>query len=353
MTWDDTLGNIRAQDSWRSAIGLTYEAERPENLGQLTVANRPLEVRAAKPIPKGRIEHLDKPVSRLVMGVDNQVTMPHAAAIFDDYFERGGNTFDTGYVYGKVKSRLLGQWIESRGVREQVVIIAKGAHTPKCNPVDMSAELVEQLEWLGTDHADIYFLHRDNLTIPVEGFVDELNEHVRAGRIKAFGGSNWSLERVEEANAYARRANLQGFSAVSNNLSLAEMVKPVWGGCVHVHDAAARAWLEERQIALMPWSSQARGFFVPDRAHPDKREDAQLVNSWYSDDNFKRQARAIELAEKYDVEPINIGLAWVLCQPFPTFPLIGPRNIWETRSCMGALKVELSPEELKYLNLED
>jgi len=353
MTWADTLGNIRAQDSWRSAIGLTYEAEKPENLTSVTVANRPLEVRSSSPIPKGRIEHLDKPVSRLVMGVDNQVAMPHAAAIFDDYFERGGNTFDTGYVYGELKSRLLGQWIAARGVRDQVAIIAKGAHTPKCNPADMTSQLLEQLEWFGTDHADIYFLHRDNPDVPVGEFVDALNEHVRAGRIKAFGGSNWALERVEEANAYAKAAGLQSFSAVSNNLSLAEMVKPVWRGCIHVHDAPSRAWLEERQMALMPWSSQARGFFVPGRAHPDKREDQQLVNSWYSEDNFSRQARAVELAEKYNVEPINIGLAWVLCQPFPTFPLVGPRTIAETRSCMGALKVELSPEEMKYLNLED
>ena len=353
MTWDDTLGNIRTQDEWRAAIGLTYEAEKPENLKPVTVANRPLEVRSATPIPKGQIEHLDKPVSRLIMGVDNQGTISHAAAVFDHYFERGGNTFDTGHVYGEIRSRLLGQWIASRGVRDQVVVIAKGAHTPKCNPSDMSEQLIEQLEWLGLDYADIYMLHRDNLDIPVGRFIDVLNEHVRAGRIKTFGGSNWSLERVRKANAYATRKKLQGFSVLSNNLALAEMVNPVWAGCIHVHDAESRAWLRRRKMPLLPWSSQARGFFVPSRAHPDKLDDASLVDSWYSDDNFKRQARAIELAEKHGVEPINIALAWVLCQPFPTFPLIGPRTISETRSCMRALDVQLKPRELKYLNLED
>ncbi|MFH1009128.1 MAG: aldo/keto reductase [Candidatus Latescibacterota bacterium] len=352
MTWNDTLGNIRTQDAWRAAIGLTYEAEQPQNLKSVTVANRPLTVRTATPIESGRIEHLDKPVSRLIMGVDNQDTMPHAAAVFDDYFQRGGNTFDTGYVYGENKSRLLGQWIAARKVREQVVIIVKGAHTPHCNPADLSTQLLQRLEWLGIDCADIYMMHRDNPGIPVGRFIDVLNEHVRAGRIKAFGGSNWSLERVKKANAYARRKGLQGFSVLSNNLSLAEMVDPVWAGSMHVHDAASRAWLGRSKLALLPWSSQARGFFVPSRAHPDKREDASLVNCWYSDDNFRRQARAIELAEKYHVEPINIALAWVLCQPFATFPLIGPRKISETRSCVRALDVRLSPEELKYLNLE-
>ncbi len=352
MTWADTLGNLRTQDAWRAAIQLTYEAEKPERMGALTVANRPLRKRADAPMPYGQIPHLDKPVSRLIMGVDNQATAPNVAAVFDDYFERGGNAFDTAFIYGAVKSKLLGQWIKARGVREQVVIIAKGAHTPDCNPEALSRQLVAQLAWLGTDYADLYMMHRDNPDIPVGKFIDVLNEHVKAGRIKAFGGSNWALDRVKKANAYAKRKGLQGFSMVSNNLSLAEMVKPVWGGCIHVHDLADRRWFKKTQLALLPWSSQARGFFVPSRAHPDKREDESLAESWYSDDNFKRQARAVALAAKHGVEPINIALAWVLQQPFPTFPLIGPRQVSETRSSMAGLKVQLSANEMRYLNLE-
>jgi aryl-alcohol dehydrogenase-like predicted oxidoreductase len=237
-------------------------------------------------------------------------------------------------------------------VRDQVVIIAKGAHTPDCNPRALSEQLVRQLDWLGTGHAEIYLMHRDNPEIPVGKFIEVLNEHVRAGRIKVFGGSNWTLKRVKQANAYAKRHGLQGFAAVSNNLALAEMVRAVWGGCLHVHDAADRAWFKRTQTALLPWSSQARGFFVPSRAAPDKLDDRSLVESWYSPDNFKRQARAVELAAKYKVEPINIALAWVLGQPFPCFPLIGPRQISETRSCLAALDVHLTPKEMKWLNLE-
>lgn len=250
--------------AWRAAIGLTYETEKPDNLKPVTVANRALKVRAAQTIPHGTIAGLDKPLARLVMDVDNQVTMPHAAMVFDDYFERGGNAFDTAFVYGENKSRLLGRWIASRGVHDQVVVIAKGAHTPNCNPEDFAAQLIRQLDWLGLERADIYLMHRDNLDIPVGVFIDVLNEQVRAGRIQVFGGSNWTLERVKKSNAYAKRKGLQGFSALSN----------------------------------------------------------------------------------------NIALAWVLCQPFPCFPLIGPRQISEMRSCMQALDVRLTPKEMKWLNLE-
>lgn len=353
MSWADTLGNLQTQDAWRAAIGLTYEAEKPANLKPVTLANRSLRVRAEHPIPKALIAPLDKPVSRLIMGVDNQNTMPQAAAVFDDYFERGGNAFDTAWVYGQARSVLLGRWIAARGIRDQVVIIAKGAHSPLCNPEALRAQLVEQLAWFGTDHADLYLMHRDNPDVPVGEFVDVLNELMHEGRIRSFGGSNWSLDRVRKANAYAKRKGLQGFSMVSNNLSLAEMVNPVWPGCIHVHDRESRKWFKKTGIALLPWSSQARGFFVPSRAHPDKVEDASLVQSWYSPDNFKRQARAIELAGKYGVDPINIALAWVLNQPFPTFPLIGPRTLAETRSCIKALDVTLTRREMAYLNLEE
>lgn len=352
MSWDDTLGNLRAQDAWRTAIGLVYASERPEALGATTPAGRPLARSVSAPAPEARIPLLDKPMSRLVMGVDNQNTMPHAAAVFDDYFRRGGNVFDTAHIYGRDRSALLGRWIRSRGVRDRIVLIAKGAHTPFCDPDSLVKQLDEQLGWFGLDSADIYMMHRDNPDIPAGEFIEALNALVRTGKIKVFGGSNWTIDRVRKANAYAKRKGLQGFSVLSNNLSLAEMVNPVWGGCIHAHDAASRAFLKKTQIALLPWSSQARGFFVPSRARPELREDVSLVESWYSEENFKRQARAIELAEKKGCEPINIALAWVLHQPFLTFPLIGPRQISETRSCFEALKVKLTPSECKYLNLD-
>ena len=79
-----------------------------------------------------------------------------------------------------------------------------------------------------------------------------------------------------EANAYAKQHGLRGFSAISNNFSLARMVEAVWDGCIAASDAESRAWLAKTQMPLVPWSSQARGFFT-ERAHPDNRSDAELV----------------------------------------------------------------------------
>jgi predicted dehydrogenase/aryl-alcohol dehydrogenase-like predicted oxidoreductase len=347
----DTLGNMAALDAWRRSAGLLYASEKPA-ADFPTISRQPLVRRADAKMPFLALPGVALPVSRLVLGCDNQSTMPHAAAMFDDYFARGGNTFDTAFVYGGgTQERLLGRWIQQRNLRDQVNVIVKGAHTPHCTPEWLTRELAESFERLQIDCADIYLMHRDNLDVPVGEFVDVLNEHAQAGRIRAFGGSNWTLDRLRAARAYAEKKGLQPFRCVSNNFSLARMVSPVWGGCESAAAPAFRQWLAETQTTLLAWSSQARGFFTG-RAHPDRREDEELVRCWYSDDNFQRRARAIELARHRGVAPINIALAYVLNQPFAAAALIGPRTIAETVSTLGALGLQLSAVELKWLNLE-
>jgi len=297
----------------------------------------------------GTIAGLGMRVSRLIMGCDNQRTPEHAAQMFDDFVARGGNCFDTAHIYGGgLQERLLGEWVAARGLRDQVAIIGKGAHTPNCYPEFITSQLATSLDRLGTDHVDLYLMHRDNPEVPVGEFVDCLNQHLQAGRLRAFGGSNWTLARVAEADGYARAHGLVGMAAVSNNFSLARMLSPVWDGCLAASDPESRAWFTQTQLPLLSWSSQARGFFT-DRAGPDKRDDEELVRCWYDDGNFARRARAYELAARKGVQAINIALAYMLAQPFPTFALIGPRTVAETQSSFGALSVEPTPEEVTWL----
>jgi aryl-alcohol dehydrogenase-like predicted oxidoreductase len=292
---------------------------------------------------------LAKKVSVLAMGGMILNTAPEAEAIFDAFFTAGGTVVDTAYVYGKGRiDRLLGKWINSRGVREQIVVIAKGAHAPHCRPEAIAPQLEESLDRTQTDYTDIYFLHRDDPSVPAGEFVDVLNELQLAGKIRKFGGSNWSIARMDEANAYARTHGKQRFELLSNNFSLAEMVAPMWPGCISASDPESMAWLERTQTPLFAWSSQARGFFT-DRAGRDKLDDSTLVNCWYSDVNFARRDGVHELAHRLDVSPAQIALAYLFVQPFPVYPLIGPATLSEFKDSIGALNVALSASEAKWL----
>ena len=353
MTWDDTLGNMRTLDTWRLQIGLLYDGEGLD-VQFPTIDGQPLAVRPGSKMTYGRVDGIGKPISRVVMGsmlAGAQIYLPHISVLFDEYFARGGNCFDTAYIYGGgLSERLIGQWMKNRGIREDVVILDKGGHPPYCCPEAITTQLMESLDRLQTDYIDIHMLHRDNLDIPASDFIDVLNEHKNAGRIRAFGVSNWCFARIEEANAYARSKGLTGFAVVSNNFSLARMVQPVWGGCIAASDPDSRAWFTETQMPLMAWSSLARGFFV--RGNPEDQTDPELVNSWYSEDNFQRLERVREMAARHRMSPISVALAYVLNQPFPVYALFGPATIEEMRTSLHALEVQLSPDELKWLNLE-
>ncbi|MCX7934044.1 MAG: aldo/keto reductase [Planctomycetota bacterium] len=351
MPWDDSLGNMRTLDRWRQEIGLVYDQEKPENYRH-TIARRPLRVRAQHNMRYGRIPGLEKPIARLIMGADSNNTMPDTAMLFDDYFARGGNAFDTSYGYGMPNGaceRNLGWWIRQRGIRDQVVVIEKGANFPNDHPEGLTKELIGGLERLQMDYVDIYMIHRDNERIPIGEWVDVLNENLRAGRMKVFGLSNFSIERLAAFQAYAAKRGLQSFAAVSNQFSLAQVLAPIWNmHLVSSTDPLSRQWFAQTQTPLFAWSSQARGFFT-DRAGRDKRDDPEMVRCWYSEDNFKRKERAEELARRRGVSAINIALAWVLNQPFPTFALIGAKRPSETRSCLAALDIALSAEEVRWL----
>ncbi len=351
LSLDDSLGTARVLDRWRAAIGLRFPFEA-DTADIPTVSGHPLVVDRDSVMPFGRIEGLGKPLSRLIMGCDNQPDLAHASAIFDHFFSAGGNAFDTAWLYGQgYYERLLGQWVANRGIRDELVIIVKGAHTPHCNPESLSRQLVESLERQQHGLADIYMMHRDNPEVPVGEFVDVLNEHVDAGRITVFGGSNWSPERVDAAQAYARASGKRGFSVLSNHFGLAEAYDVPWAGCVQMTDDGAKSWLGDRKIPLLPWSSQARGFFA--RADPTDRTDPELVRCYYSDANFERKRRAEQLGAELGVPATAVALAFVLAQPFPTFPLFGPRTISETRSSMAGLSVELDAAQVAWLDLRD
>lgn len=345
--WADTMGNMRTLDNWRRAIGLEYNIEK---FGRpLPLSGRPLARRADAEMPQGRAPGLAKPISRLALGCMGFSTLPDASIMYDAFVEAGGTVFDTAHRYQNGRAdMLLGQWLQQRGIRDSVTIIGKGGHTPNCNPQALTRELHESLERLQTDHLDIYFLHRDNPDIPVGEFVDALDEHRSAGRLRVFGGSNWTIARMEAANAYAAKNSKQGFTLLSNHFSLADMLEPMWADCIASSDDASVDWLRRTGTPLFAWSSQARGFFT-DRAGPDKRQDAAMVRTWYTDVNFARRDRAAQLAREQGTSMLNIALAYVLAQDFPVFPIIGPLTLDELRGSLGALRVKLTPERARWL----
>jgi aryl-alcohol dehydrogenase-like predicted oxidoreductase len=314
----------------------------------------------------GSVRGVDKPVSRLVQGTVplTEDDLPGSLALLDAVYEHGCRTFDTAHGYGNgACERVLGQWIRHRGVRDDVVILGKGAHPyggrDRVTPEDITSDLHESLARQGTDFIDIYVLHRDNPALPVGPIVEVLNEHQRAGRIGVFGGSNWAASRVAEANAYAHEHGLEGFTVSSPNYSLAVQVKPPWEGCLSVSGPAGaddRQWYIDHGIPIFPWSSLAGGFFSGRfrRDNLDTFEhplDKLCVTSYCSEENFRRLDRVEELGKRVGLSIPQVAMAYIMSQPLEVFALVGCRTGDEFRVNTEALGHTLADAERAWLDL--
>lgn len=315
------------------------------------------------------IPRVSKPVARVVQGttmIGSDLDEAKSFALLDKVYELGCNTIDTAHVYsGGDSERIIGRWMQARNLREEIVIITKGAaHSEdrrRTTPFDIASDLYDSLTRLQTDYIDLYLLHRDDPDVPVEPIIDALNEHQQAGRIHSIGASNWSHQRIEAANAYARESGLEPFVASSPQFSLAESLSEPWPLCISISGitgATAREWYTQTQIPLLAWSSLASGFFSG-RFRRDnlnmfgEREwDEVVVRTYASEANFQRLDRAGILGAEKGLSAAQVALAYVTNQPMNLFTVVGPHSGEKFRANIEASEVQLKLQEMAWLDLK-
>ena len=316
----------------------------------------------------GTIQGVAKPVSRIGQGcmmLRADEGQAESNRILDAAWGAGVRLFDHSSTYGGGScERAFGTWMRERGTRDELVILAKGCHPLKgvkrVTPDLVREEVAGTLERLGVSSVDLWLFHRDDPDQPVGPLVDTLNDLKAQGRIDAFGGSNWTHERIAEANEYAYKHGLTPFTASSPNFSLAEQVDSPWGpDCITISgpaNASVREWYAEQGIAVLAWSSLARGF-LSGRIRRDTLEQVRdqfeehTIRCYVTEDNWKRLDRAAELGTERGLTIPQIALAFVLHQPMNIYALIGAYTEAEARANVQALETRLSADELAWLDL--
>ena len=306
------------------------------------------------------------PVSRIVLGtmIINRGCQEQSNTLLDAALALGVNTFDTAHVYGGGDTeRAIGVWLAQRGNRERVVLLAKGCHhngdRQRVTSYDIGADLLDTLARFQTSYVDMWMLHRDDVSQPVGPLVEALNEHLRAGRICAFGGSNWTHQRLAEANAYAAAKGLTGMAVSSPNFGLAEQVQDPWGpGCVTIsgpQNAAARAWYAQTGTSIFAYSSLARGLFSgrvqrASRAVDIAKLDDAARTAYCHPVNFARLDRCLDLAAQKGLTVPQIATAWTLSQALPVHALVGAATPAELENTVAGAAVQLTPAECAWLD---
>ena len=309
---------------------------------------------------------IERPMARAVLGTEDYYLAEYdaRAEILDAYLAGGGNVLDTARTYGigapvgphahGESELLLGRWIKERGVRDQVVIVTKGAHRlPKgrglarMTKAYVDYDIRTSLERLDTDRVEVWMFHRDNPNVGVAPIVNWVNANIDAGLIGAVGASNWSIERLEAANRYAAANGLQGFSLLSNQFGLATPCRPRWPGTRSVAPEE-RARLAALGVANQAWSAQCSGFFAIAQGKPE-HPDPEFRRAFHTPENFARRERARSLAGELGLAPTQVALAYTLNQDFLSLGVFWPADLGELDQCLVAADLVLSPAQLKFL----
>jgi 1-deoxyxylulose-5-phosphate synthase len=268
--------------------------------------------------------------------------------------EHGINFFDTADMYSLGRSEeVLGRALRDFSSRHQVVIATKAYYAMSDDPNDtglsrkhLMASIDGSLRRLGTDHVDLYQIHRWDAETPIEETLRALDDIVRAGKARYIGASSMSAWQFMKALALADRHGWTRFVSMQNHYNL-------------VYREEEREMLplcREEGVGVIPWSPLARGFLAGTRkrgsertATPREESDGFAHQLYYTDADYDVVDRVIEVAAARGVPPAQIALAWLLRQPGVTAPIVGASKMEQLDQVVGALEIKLTDEEARRL----
>lgn len=280
-------------------------------------------------------------------------------AVMDRYLEMGGNCFDSARVYAQGQAdEALGRWLASRKVdRDSVVLMLKGGfpadskqmHVSRLSPEEIAWDLEQSLRAVGTDHADLYLLHRDNPRIPVSEIMPALDRLVREGKTRAVGCSNWTIGRIIEANEFAAKNGLHPLVTCQIHFSLAQTTAAQTRDVTHVPmNDVEFGWYEESGFPIVGYGAQGRGyFFRKQNGLPATEGDVRYYD--YIPENRRRAERLIRLSEATGRSVSALLIAYSRDNRLNSVPLSGFSSVSQLDDALSALEFTLTPEEIRYL----
>ncbi len=309
---------------------------------------------------------LDRDVSALVMGTMNMgATLDEAQSfdILDAYAQMGGNFIDTARVYGAFSpagmgaaEKVIGRWMAARGNRDKITIATKGAHPPvndksvgRLDKQSIVSDLSASLEALGIDSIDLYWLHRDDVRCPVEDILTTLNELIEKKLIRAIGASNWTAERFSQARSVAFDKGLTGFCANQPLWSLAHEDEVEDKTLVQM-DHKLYAWHQESRMAVMPYTSQAKGFFQKMEAGGADGLSGAARDRYLTEHNRKIFDAAKAVGQEAGLSAGAVALAFLTgTEAFDVYPIVGVSSLQQMASLREAADAKLTGKQMKAL----
>jgi aryl-alcohol dehydrogenase-like predicted oxidoreductase len=297
----------------------------------------------------------DLRVSVIGLGADHfgtRIEEKDAFYLIDAFLDAGGNLLDTANVYGRftpgagnASERVLGNWLRAGG--RGALIATKGGHyTPgyptvmRLSREEIESDLDTSLRVMGVDHIDFYWLHRDDPAREIGEIIETMEALVRAGKIRYYGASNYRTDRLCAADNYAKAHGLTGFSAVSNQYSVAKLnvgqnTNP--DPTIVAVDDEALAYHTASGMPLVPFQATARGYFAKLAAG---REISPALRAAY--ENEENRAIFASLAAFCEAQGCSMQTATLVATaktPFQTVPITAVSAVGQMADVAAAMQM--------------
>lgn len=299
-------------------------------------------------------------ISKIVLGGSSKqmIEGTYPDSFFDEMLKAGINTIDLARLYGNGKCEsFFGDYLSKRN-RDDFTIISKCCHPKwgifkRVNRKAALNDIQATLKALKTDHVDIYLLHRDDSNVPVSKIVDFMNEIVQRGYARVIGVSNWSLDRIIQANLYAKQMHLVPFQVIENQYSLVERMKDSWHNGAKAFNSYDLMYLKDNGLTPICYSSLAEGYL----SGKYKSSDPQFVKSLHGytrvaynhKENFERLQRLEEIAKQKNESVAKLALAYLLTHESNPSAIVSMSSTRRIQDNVSALDIKLAKEERDYL----
>ena len=281
-----------------------------------------------------------------------------ARRVFDAALDAGIDTIDTANGYSEGRSEeLLGQW--TRGKRDRVVLATKcrfptlgGIEPMHPNQSGLSRKSIlwnceQSLRRMQTDFIDLYQVHMQDRSVPIDETLRALDDLVRAGKVRYVGCSNYTGYRLTESLWTAERLDVSRY----------ESVQLLWN--LVSRDAERELVPAARTfgLGLMVWSPLGRGFlsgkYRKGQPPPPGTRLEAWKDSWAmtaTDQNWRTLDAVQTVAQRRETTPAAVALAWLLAKQEVSTVIVGARTVQQLQENLKALSVTLTADDLKQLS---
>ncbi len=280
--------------------------------------------------------------------------------VMDAFFEHGGNFIDTADIYsrwaegnpGGVSETIIGKWMKEHKNRRHVVLATKvrgrmweGPNGEGLSRKHIMHAVEDSLRRLQTDYIDLYQIHADDFSTPIEETLRAMDDLVRQGKVRYIGASNISAWRLMKSLCISDKHDLARYDSLQPHYNLVHR---------NEFEAELKPLCESEQIGVIPYSPLAGGFLTGkyhlDSPPPDSARQESVKRKYFNEYGWRVLAAVERIADERGVLPLQIALAWLLNQPVITAPIIGANSIEQLMPSLEAVDIHLSEEEMALLD---